>query len=378
VAHLVENRKFPEAIAERAHPRYVRQWICTVVALKIKSVFQTWGRTLRGRVPALSIEITRECPLRCPGCYAYEDAHLGTTNLRNLTDFKGDELIARVRALVEEHRPLHLSIVGGDPLVRYRELEVLIPELVKRTHVHIVTSAFRPLPPEWSTLPNFKLVVSIDGLRAEHDLRRKPATYDRILKNIEGSRVIVHCTITSAMVKRSGYLPEFVDFWSANPAVEKIWMSIFTPQVGASNPECLTAEERKDVIAILRSLRQDRPKLDLPKGLLEEFLAPPKSPGECIFAQTTRTFSADFNTAVVPCQFGGTPDCSQCGCYASMGLAAAGHAHLIGPLTAGHVFWTSAAVGKRVLRAEKALRRIVYGPRQGRTSSGRELLKVLK
>ena len=25
----------------------------------------------------LSIEITRECPLHCPGCYAYGDTHLG-------------------------------------------------------------------------------------------------------------------------------------------------------------------------------------------------------------------------------------------------------------------------------------------------------------
>ena len=56
--------------------------------LTIKSLFQTWGRILGGRVPTLSIEITRECPLRCPGCYAYEDAHLGTTNLRSLSDFK--------------------------------------------------------------------------------------------------------------------------------------------------------------------------------------------------------------------------------------------------------------------------------------------------
>ena len=64
--------------------------------LRVKPVLQTWGRTLRGRVPSLSIEITKECPLRCPGCYAYEDAHLGTTNLRSLSDFKGQELIARV------------------------------------------------------------------------------------------------------------------------------------------------------------------------------------------------------------------------------------------------------------------------------------------
>ena len=36
-----------------------------------------WRKILKGEQPSLSIEITRECPLRCPGCYAYEPQHLG-------------------------------------------------------------------------------------------------------------------------------------------------------------------------------------------------------------------------------------------------------------------------------------------------------------
>ncbi len=77
-----------------------------------------------GYTPALSIEITRECPLRCPGCYAYGDDHLGgEITLRQVRDFKGQELVDGVIALVDQHRPLHVSIVGGEPLVRYRELD---------------------------------------------------------------------------------------------------------------------------------------------------------------------------------------------------------------------------------------------------------------
>ena len=80
-----------------------------------------WGRILAGNVPMLSIEITRECPLRCPGCYAYDDAHLGgQLTLRDLNDRKGQKLIDGVLDVVDRLRPLHLSIVGGDPLVRYR------------------------------------------------------------------------------------------------------------------------------------------------------------------------------------------------------------------------------------------------------------------
>src|SRR5215470_8743548 len=98
--------------------------------MRTSEVLQAWGRLLQGRLPTLSIEITRECPLHCPGCYAYEDAHLGGAgNLRQLSDFRGEALIDSVLALVRRYQPLHLSIVGGDPLVRFREMEVLLPRL---------------------------------------------------------------------------------------------------------------------------------------------------------------------------------------------------------------------------------------------------------
>ena len=61
-----------------------------------------WGRILTGYRPNLSIEITKECPLRCPGCYAYGDEHLGGgVTLRGLADYKGDELVTRFMALVD-------------------------------------------------------------------------------------------------------------------------------------------------------------------------------------------------------------------------------------------------------------------------------------
>ncbi len=321
--------------------------------MELRPIFQTWSRVLRGQVPCLSLEITRECPLRCPGCYAYEEGHLGSGGLRSVSDFKGEELIRRVLALVEEHKPLHLSIVGGDPLVRYRELEVLLPRLATgEMHIQIVTSAFRTIPKSWANLPRVQVTVSIDGLQPEHDIRRKPATYERILKNIEGQHITVHCTITSAMTKRSGYLRDFVDFWSANPSVEKIWMSMFTPQRGAEDIECLTKEERRAVVETLLRLRNDYPKLDMMEAALKQFLAPPESPEHCIFAKTTHSVSADFRTVVEPCQFGGDPDCSRCGCFASMALAAVGNHRVLGTVKAVDIFFASAKLGDKMFRAK--------------------------
>src|SRR5919201_2603720 len=163
-----------------------------------REIVQAWGRILAGYRPNLSIEITKECPLRCPGCYAYGDDHLGGgVTLRGLADYKGDELVSRFKALIERQRPLHVSIVGGEPLVRYRELGEILPWLADRhIHTQLVTSAVRPIPSEWIGLNRLQVVVSIDGLQPEHDERRKPATYDRIVRHIKGHQITVHCTVT--------------------------------------------------------------------------------------------------------------------------------------------------------------------------------------
>jgi MoaA/NifB/PqqE/SkfB family radical SAM enzyme len=229
-------------------------WFCWVVfgggSMKKGEVLQAWRTILAGRAPSLSIEITKECPLRCPGCYAFDEAHLGgSALLRQLSDFKGDELVTRVLAILDELRPLHVSLVGGDPLVRYRELEKLIPQIEARgIHTQVVTSAFRVIPAEWNKYEKLNMVVSIDGLQPEHDERRKPATYERILKNIEGAQVTIHSTITAQIASREGYLEEFLAFWSANPAIKKVWFSLFTPQRGATDPEILSGAQRLEVM----------------------------------------------------------------------------------------------------------------------------------
>ena len=320
--------------------------------MQTKHVLSAWGKTLLGKAPNLSIEITRECPLRCPGCYAYEDNHLKDAGpLRTLSDFKDQELIRRVLAVVDEVKPLHLSIVGGDPLVRYRELEVLLPQLTNRgIHVQVVTSAFRPLPEAAKNDPRVYMVVSIDGLQPEHDVRRKPATYERIQKSIAGHQVTVHCTITAQMMKEPDYLERFLDFWTPKPEIKKVWFSMFTPQIGATDPEILTREDRARAIVQLSRLRKIYTKLDMPESLIREFGQPPQSPDECIFAKTTQSISADLKTKITPCQFGGTPDCSQCGCIASMGLAAVGGFKVGMGITAGKLYHISHALGTKIAK----------------------------
>jgi sulfatase maturation enzyme AslB (radical SAM superfamily) len=317
-----------------------------------RDVIQAWGRILTGYRPNLSIEITKECPLRCPGCYAYGDNHLGgDVTLRALSDYRGDELVERFMALIDHHRPLHVSIVGGEPLVRYRELGIILPRLAERgIHAQVVTSAVRPIPIEWADLHRLQIVVSIDGLQPEHDARRTPATYDRIHKHIAGHQITVHCTVTRQQARREGYLEEFLRNWQENPHTRLIWISLYTPQKGEISAERLTSADRARVIAELSRLRAQVPKLQLPEGLLNVYARPPRSPEECVFAQTTECVSSDFERRITPCQFGGNPDCNNCGCIASAGLEAIGRHRLTGGLQVGRIFYASLHVGRAVAR----------------------------
>jgi MoaA/NifB/PqqE/SkfB family radical SAM enzyme len=324
----------------------------------MEGIITAWGRILAGYRPNLSIEITRECPLRCPGCYAYGDDHLGGgITLRQVSDYKGQELIDNFFQLIDHHRPLHVSIVGGEPLVRFRELNTILPRLAERgIYAQLVTSAVRPIPAEWIGLRRLQLVVSIDGLQPEHDVRRAPATYDRILKHIVGHQITVHCTVTRQQVRRDGYLEEFVKFWSANENVRTIWVSLYTPQIGEVSDERLLPEDRERVTVALRHLRKVYSKLQMPEGMIRVYEEPPASPDECVFAQTTTCVSADFKKPISPCQFGGNPDCSNCGCIASAGLGAIARHRLPGGIRVGAIFENSLKVGRKVraLRATAA------------------------
>ena len=324
--------------------------------MRTMDVVRAWGRILAGRMPSLSIEITRKCPLSCPGCYAYGQDHLGAGEpINQLREFEGSSLVEEVLALVDFHKPLHLSIVGGEPLVRWREITRLLPELDKRgIHTQVVTSAVRPIPLEWKHVQRLNLVVSIDGLQPEHDKRRTPATYSRILQHIRGHSITVHCTVTRQMTLQEGYMREFFAFWSAQPEVRKIWVSLYTPQMDEKSDEMLPADVRARVLDELALLKDAFVKLELPSGLLKAYRRPPLYPGQCVFARTTHSFSSDLRTAVMPCQLGGKPDCRQCGCIAAAVLEAVNRHRLPIGIRTGTIYDVSRVLGLRL----KALRRV--------------------
>ncbi len=316
-------------------------------SVRPREILSAWGKILSGSAPMLSIEITRECPLSCPGCYAYGESHLGSgVLLRELSDYRGESLVSGVLDLVRKHRPMHVSLVGGEPLVRHRELSSILPALSEmRVFTLVVTSGVIPIPTEWMKLPRVRVAVSVDGLPEHHDVRRKPATYARILKNLPGREVNIHWVITRPMLDRPGYLEEYVAFWSGRAEVNRIWVSFYTPQIDERSPEILAPKDRVFAAQELAGLAKKYSKLLFKEGMARAFIRPPENPDECLFARMSANYSADLQTRVDPCVFGGSPDCSQCGCIASIGLHWIRSVPVVGPLKVGHFVKSSVGIG---------------------------------
>ena len=273
-------------------------------------MFQSWGKVLRGHTPMLSIEITRECPLHCPGCYAYGANHLGgDVTLRELSDKRGDELVRGVLGLVDRHKPLQVTLVGGEPMVRHRELSRILPELSERgIYSMVVTSGIIAIPRSGCSCPVHAGCLCGRTARAS---RCAPVSghLRTHTSHIEGRRVNIHWTITAPMLARDVYLEEYVRFWSAAARGAHIWVSLYSPQRGEESAERLSAGQRKQIASELPRLHAIYPKLLTPEGYAQALLHPPSSPQECTFSRLSNNYSADLKTHVEPCVFGGDPDC---------------------------------------------------------------------
>ena len=269
-------------------------------------------------------------------------------------------------ALIDRHKPLHVSIVGGEPLVRYRELGQILPQLAERgIHTQVVTSAVRPIPAEWAGLPRLQIVVSIDGLpartrRAAHagDLRAHPQAHRRA-----PDHGALHGHAAAGAPRRlSRGVPRLLAGESehASDLDEPVHAADRRAVDGAADARPIATAS----IADLRRLRQKFSKLQMPEAMLNVYAKPPESPEDCIFAQTTECFSSDLERRITPCQFGGNPDCNNCGCMASAGLEAIGRHRLKGGIPVGRIFYASVSVGKAVGRLRGAAVQATEAPVQ--------------
>jgi hypothetical protein len=152
---------------------------------------------------------------------------------------------------------------------------------------------------------------------------------------------------------KPGYLDEYLAFWTSRPETDRIWVSIYTPQVGELSVEKLTAELRRELIRQLPILKERYPALLMTPGIADAFATPPSNPQECVFSRVSVNYSADLKTQIQPCFFGGTPDCSQCGCAVTAGLHWIGRKRVLGPIRLEHMMNACVAVGRFAMAARR-------------------------
>ena len=304
----------------------------------MEGIIGAWGRILSGYTPALSIEITRECPAALPGLLRLRRrSPRRRRHAARGPRLQGPGAHRRRHRAGRRHRPLHLSIVGGEPLVRYRELNTLLPHPHDRgIHVQLVTSAVREIPPEWA--PAARAVDRRLDRRPAARTRRAPDARhlrpDPEAHRRAPDRRALHGHPAAGQPAR---LPRGVPPLLVGPEgdTRKIWISLYTPQIGEVSDERLTPADRARVVADLMALRLRFPKLEAPKGLhRRRTRTRPRRPTNACFRGRPHV-SADLTTRITPCQFGGNPDCSNCGCIASAGLPAVARHQLFGFIPVG-------------------------------------------
>lgn len=125
----------------------------------------------------------------------------------------------------------------------------------------------------------------MDGNPEDHDVRRHPATYERILRNISGCKVNIHWTVVRKNIVEPGYMDRYLAFWNDRPEANNIWVSVYTPQLEEESPERLTETDRRQLNEYFLSISGKYPKLTMHKGLMDAFLEPPTSPSTCLFSK---------------------------------------------------------------------------------------------
>ena len=197
--------------------------------------------------------------------------------------------------------------------------------------------------------------MSIDGLQPEHDERRTPATYERILKHIDGHQITVHCTVTRQQVRREGYLEEFLRTWQANPNTRLIWMSLYTPQKGEMSAERLTKADRERVIADLRRLRPVFSKLQLPGRLAQRVRRPAEVSDGMHLRADDRVLLGGSRTAHHAVPVRRRSRLPQLWVYGVGRLGSHRSPRLKGGIPVGRIFYASLHVGNAAARIRSAI-----------------------
>jgi hypothetical protein len=271
-----------------------------------------------------SIDVSKECNLRCSHCYFFEGGDGAAPAYGNRPELSIDEWIAKLEHLKRSTSRLEFPFfqctwVGGEPLIR--------KDLIDRGRKYfrfntVVTNGTIPLP-DW---PDVSWYISIDGDEETHErIRRRKGIYRRALQHVAErpnlSVTIAYC-ITRANV---GCLEQAVIDWSRAGARDMTF-DFYTPIGGMCDTDdglFLPLSERDVVLDRLLAL----------KAIYGDFFVLPerafrlmksdvcrKVTDSCLFAKKGFALGPD-GVQKEKCMMGPKADCDRCGCVVPFYLA---------------------------------------------------------
>jgi MoaA/NifB/PqqE/SkfB family radical SAM enzyme len=260
-----------------------------------------------------SIDVSKECNLRCRHCYFFEQDYEGELTV--------DEWIEKLETLRRttsrtEFPFFQCTWVGGEPLIR--------KDLIERgrkyfRHNTVVTNGTIPLP-DW---PDVHFYISIDGDEKTHEhIRKKKGIYQRAMRNL-AEHPELEVTIAYCITRDNAHcIEEAVVDW-ARAGAARMTFDFYTPIETIEEPLFLPLEERDRVLDELLAL----------KRVYGDFFVLPERAfrlmksdvcrqvtDDCLFAKKSFALGPD-GTPKPKCMMGEKADCDRCGCVVPFYLA---------------------------------------------------------
>jgi MoaA/NifB/PqqE/SkfB family radical SAM enzyme len=268
-----------------------------------------------------SIDVSKECNLRCRHCYFFEQ------------DYEGELAVGEWIAKLEELRRttsrtefpfFQCTWVGGEPLIR--------KDLIERgrkyfRHNTVVTNGTIPLP-DWRDVHFY---ISIDGDEETHEyIRKKKGIYKRAMRNV-AEHPELDVTIAYCITKDNVHcIEQAVKDW-AEAGASHMTFDFYTPIETIEEPLFLPLAERDFALDMLLSL----------KRIYGEFFVLPERvfrlmksdvckqvTDHCLFSTHSFAFGPD-GTPKEKCMMGPKADCDRCGCVVPFYLASLVNRRLI-------------------------------------------------
>ncbi|MSP60642.1 MAG: radical SAM protein [Myxococcales bacterium] len=269
-----------------------------------------------------SIDVSKECNLRCKHCYFFEQDYE--------SEFSVEQWVAKLEDLKRTRSRLEFPFfqctwVGGEPLIR--------KDLIERGRKYfryntVVTNGTIPLP-EW---PDVNWYISIDGDEETHErIRNKKGIYKRAMRNI-AEHPDLNVTIAYCITRGNVHcLEQAIIDWAAAGAT-RMTFDFYTPietieereqSCGDSEGLFLPLHERDRVLDQLIALKKiygdffvlpervfRMMKSDVAKQVTDN----------CLFATKSFAFGPT-GVQKEKCMMGPKADCDRCGCVVPFYMA---------------------------------------------------------